>query len=264
MLCHTPIVKMSAALHAGAGASLLFAPGMWPAALAAVAVNHGVLCAAGLWPQSQLLGKNLVRLPAAATARGEIALTIDDGPDPEVTPRVLDLLDEACAKATFFCIGERGLLYPSLVRDIVARGHAVENHSQHHLKRFSLLGPQKMQCEIAIAQQVLADLTGELPRFFRPTAGLRNPFLEPILARLDLQLATWSRRAYDTRQGNSTLVHDRLTRVLAPGDIFLMHDGNAAITASGLPVIVAMLPQLLRTIQQAGLTPVTLRAATEG
>ncbi|MBL8460706.1 MAG: polysaccharide deacetylase family protein [Zoogloea sp.] len=254
----SPTLKASAIVHAGALASLLLEPGTWPAAAGALAANHALLTAAGLLPRSTLLGPNLTRLPAAAAARGEVVISIDDGPDPEVTPRVLDQLDAARAHASFFCIGQRATAHPGLVRDIIARGHTIENHSEHHWKRFSTLGPGAMAREISAAQASLAALTGRPPRYFRAPAGLRNPFLDPVLAPLELQLASWTRRAYDTRNGDPASVLARLTKGLAGGDILLLHDGNAARTPAGEAVILEVLPALLARIRAAGLTPVCL------
>lgn len=254
----SPTLKASAIVHAGALASLLLEPGTWPAAAGALAANHALLTAAGLLPRSTLLGPNLTRLPAAAAARGEVVISIDDGPDPEVTPRVLDQLDAAGAHASFFCIGQRAIAHPGLVRDIIARGHTIENHSEHHWKRFSTLGPGAMAREISAAQASLAALTGRPPRYFRAPAGLRNPFLDPVLAPLELQLASWTRRAYDTRNGDPASVLARLTKGLAGGDILLLHDGNAARTPAGEAVILEVLPALLARIRAAGLTPVCL------
>ena len=137
-----PLLWATAAIHAGAFALLLAAPAHWGWALAALVINHAVLTAVGLWPRSTALGENMVRLPEAAAARREVAVTIDDGPDPEVTPAVLDLLDAAGARATFFCIAERAARHPQLVREIVRRGHSVQNHTHAHSHRFSLLGPR--------------------------------------------------------------------------------------------------------------------------
>ena len=254
-------IKASALLHAGAALGTVAVPAVWPWALGAVALNHAVITVAGLLPRSRLLGPNLIRLPAAAIARRELALTIDDGPDPDVTPRVLDLLDAAGARATFFCIGWRARANPALCREIVARGHRVENHGDSHSNAFSLFGPRRMRADIAAAQASLSDITGQAPLFFRPTAGLRNPFLEPVLASLDLQLAAWTRRPYDTRDGRPQQVLQRLTRGLAPGDILLMHDGHAALTPEGQPVILATLPVLLDTLKAQQLCTVTLQQA---
>ena len=256
-------LQCSAALHVGAAAGVVLAPGLWAPALAAVALNHAVLAAAGLWPRSRLLGPNLVRLPAAAVARGEVAVTIDDGPDPNVTPRVLDILEAADARASFFCIGERAVRHPALVREIAARGHRVENHTYHHYHRFPTFGPRRLFEEIAAAQDCLSDLAGRAPRFFRAVAGLRNPFLDPVLHRLDLHLATWTRRAFDTRRRDPDEAHAVLTRGLAPGDIFDLHDGNAALSITGRPMILEVLPRLLASISQAGLTAALLSRGDE-
>lgn len=256
----TATIKASFALHAAAAGAVAFAPELWPQALAAVAANHGLLTAAGLWPRSALLGPNLTRLPAP---RNEVGLTFDDGPDPEVTPRVLDLLDAAGARATFFCIGERVARHAPLAREITARGHAIENHSQHHLKLFAALGPRRMRRQISEAQATIAAAVGRAPRFFRPTAGLRNPFLDPLLTGLDLRLVSWTRRPFDTQCGDAARVYRRLTRDLAAGDILLMHDGNAERTPNGTPVILEVLPRLLATLRDAGLNSVTLAAAID-
>lgn len=259
----TPALKASVLLHAGAALGMLAVPGVWPWAAGALVGNHAVLAVAGLLPRSRLLGPNITHLPAAAVQRREVALTIDDGPDPQVTPRVLDLLDAAGARASFFCIGWRARQHPALCREIVARGHRVENHGDSHSHAFSLFGPERMRADIAAAQACLSDITGQAPLFFRPTAGLRNPFLAPVLAELGLHLASWTRRAYDTREGDPQRVLQRLTRSLAPGDILLLHDGHAARTPDDQPVIWGALPLLLQTFSAHGLQAVTLKDALE-
>ena len=257
----SPAIRASVALHIGAIAAVLVRPQAWPWALSAVVADHLLLTAVGLWPRSSLLGPNWTHLPQASAPHACVAITIDDGPDPEVTPRVLDLLDERAARATFFCIGERVLQHPALAREIARRGHAVENHSQRHLHRFSLLGPSAMAAEIARAQQAISDTTGEAARFFRAPAGLRNPFLDAVLERAQLRLVSWTRRGFDTRTGNSDKVLGRLTRNLASRDILLLHDGHAARTPAGAPVILTVLPQMLTRLSAAGLKSITLRAA---
>jgi len=256
-----PLLYASAAVHLGAAAATLLRPRVWPWALGAVAANHLVLAAAGLWPRSQLLGPNLIRLPLGDGASGRAAITIDDGPDPEVTPRVLMQLAEHGARATFFCVGERVERYPGLAREIVAGGHDIENHSQRHRHNFSLLGPAGMSAEISRAQAGIERVTGIAPRFFRAPAGLRNPFLDPILARLGLRLAAWTRRGFDTVNPDAEAVLRRLTRPLGNGDILLLHDGNAARTRNGKPVILEVLPRLLDALAEKRLRPVTLRSA---
>ena len=140
---------------------------------------------------------------------------------------------------------------------------SIENHTQHHRHDFSLLGPRGFLREIEAAQRTLSDITGRVPRFFRAPAGLRNPFLEPVLARLDLQLASWTRRGFDTRTRDANAVSARLLRGLAAGDILLLHDGHAARDASDRPVILDALQQLLEGVRRAGLRPVTLQSALD-
>ena len=254
-------LRGSAALHAAAAAGAAVAPGLWPWALGAVAANQAAILAGVLLPRSRLLGANWTRLPERAAGRGDIAITLDDGPDAEVTPRVLELLARHGAAASFFLIGERAARHPRLVRDIVAAGHHVENHTQHHRHNFALLGPGRCAREVAAAQDTLAALAGSAPRFFRAPAGFRSPFLDRALARLGLQRVSWTRRGFDTRARDAAAVSARLTRGLAAGDILLLHDGHAARTAAGGPVVLEALPRVLQAARAAGLRPVTLRAA---
>ena len=258
------LIRASVVLHVGAAAFALARPHWWPWALGSVMADHLLLTAAGLTPRSRLLGPNWTRLPQPSSAAPAIAITIDDGPDPQVTPRVLDVLDAHRARATFFCVGERVLQHAGLAREIVSRHHEIGNHSYRHLKRFSLLGPRGVAEEVLRAQQAIGATTGVSARFFRAPAGLRNPFLEPVLAHANLQLVSWTRRGFDTVNANATGVLARLTRGLSAGDILLLHDGHAARSRAGTPVILEVLPRLLAALGAAGITPVTLGRALEG
>ncbi len=257
----TPLIVGVVAVHPLALLVALAQPTLWPWALAAVLAGHLLITAASLWPRGRWLGPNLVRLPAESRARGEVALSFDDGPDPEVTPAVLDLLDAHGVRATFFCISRRAAAHPELCREIVQRGHAVENHSARHRHNFALLGPRGYARELQAGQDTLAAITGVVPVFLRAPAGLRNPFLWPAMARLGLRLASWTRRGYDTRTRDPARVLRRLVRGLRAGDILLLHDGHAARTAAGRPVVLDVLPPLLGAIRATSLRPVTLRAA---
>jgi len=254
-------LKASALVHAGGLAAFAAAPELWPAALGAIAANHAVLFAASFAPRSRLLGPNLTRLPPESARRGEIALTFDDGPDPEVTPRVLDLLDRAGAHATFFCVGKRAAAQGALVRELVRRGHAVENHSQRHSSAFGWYGPARLRREIAAAQGTLASLTGRAPAFFRAPFGVRNPFVDAVLARLGLAYVSWTRRGYDTVDGDAARVAARLAGRLEAGDVLVLHDGVATGARRARPAVLEALPQLLEAVARRGLRPVTLASA---
>lgn len=254
-------LRASIALHALAGLAAAAVPSCWPWALGAVAANHLGLSMVGLWPRSHMLGPNITKLPPQPGANARIALTFDDGPHREVTPALLDLLDLHGLRATFFCIARCAAGQPALAREIVRRGHGVENHSARHSHGFSLLGPKGFEAEIRDAQNQLADITGVLPRCFRAPAGLRNPFLDPVLHRLDLHLVSWTRRAFDTRCADPAVVARRLGRGLAPGDILLLHDGHGARMPDGRAVVLAAMPLLAAAMRQASLRSVLLADA---
>ncbi len=253
-----PLVGASLGLHGAAALAALALPGAWPWAVGAVAANHALITAVGLWPRSTWLGPNVRRLPGPAP---QVAITIDDGPDPEVTPALLDQLAALGLRASFFVIGERARAQPALLRRIAAAGHGVHNHSLRHVHSFSLMGPRALMREVGDAQALLADITGQRPHAFRAPAGLRNPFLDPVLHRLDLHLVSWTRRGFDTRQADPARVLQRLTHQLAAGDILLLHDGHARRSASGRPVLLDVLPALAARCRETGLRPVTLNEA---
>jgi peptidoglycan/xylan/chitin deacetylase (PgdA/CDA1 family) len=245
-------------LHVAGVAALVFQPALWPWVVGGLAVNHLLLSAAVLWPRGRVLGPNLAHLPAAAAARNEVSLNFDDGPDPEVTPRVLDLLDRHQARASFFCIGEKAAAFPQLVREIARRGHSVENHSHSHSNLFAFYGLGRLRCEVDATQATLGGITGRAPVFFRAPAGFRSPLLDPVMAACGLHYVSWSHRGYDSVHGDAAAVLRRLTRGLAPGDILLLHDGAPARTSDGEPVVLVVLPALLERIAARGLKPVTL------
>ena len=253
-----PLLLGVAAVHVVALGLLLVRPQLWPWALAAVLLAHGVVTLLVLTPRTRWLGPNLVRLPARHAALGEVAITLDDGPDPQVTPAVLDILDAHAAKASFFCIGERVARYPELAREMIRRGHRVENHSARHRHDFALLGPRGYRAELAEGQALIEAATGVAPGWFRAPAGFRNPMCWPAMRRLGLHLASWTRRGFDTRDGDPRRVLTRLGRGLAAGDILLLHDGHGARTARGVPVVLEVLPQLLELLRQRGLRAVAL------
>lgn len=256
----TPFLKLSFAFHVLVVGMAAARPALWPWALAGLVLNNLLITAACLWPRGSLLGPNVTRLAASGPEEGCVAITIDDGPVPDVTPAVLDILDRFGAKATFFCIGDRVLACPDVAREIVRRGHTIENHSLHHFYRFSILGPWLMTREVQGGQDAIATVVGRRPTWFRAPAGFRNPFLEPILARLGLRLVSWTRRGFDTVEKDPDVVRQRLLRNLSAGDILLLHDGRAARTAGGAPVIIDVLPALLEAIGKAGLRTTTLGA----
>lgn len=254
-------IRLSLLLHAAALVSVVLQPASWPWALAAVLGNHCLLTLAVFLPRGQLLGPNLVCLPAQASARGEVCLTFDDGPDPEVTPQVLELLDRHRAKASFFCVGEKAAANHDLVGEIARRGHSLENHSQRHSNAFALYGLLRLRRDVEAAQAVISRIAGRAPRYFRAPMGLRSPLLDPVLARCGLHYVSWTHRGFDAVHSDPRKVLQRLAVPLAAGDILLLHDSSRARTRDGTPVVLVVLPELLDRIKAKGLRSVTLSGA---
>jgi peptidoglycan/xylan/chitin deacetylase (PgdA/CDA1 family) len=252
----TRFLRFSWAAHGLGAAALVVAPGNWRTVVAALLANHAAIGFAGMWPQSHLLGPNLVRLPEPQKTR--VALTFDDGPDPLVTPAVLDILDSHGAKATFFCIGSRVDAHPALAAETLARGHAVENHTYSHPNAFAFGGTRSMEREVLGAQDAIERATGRRPSFFRAPAGIRNPWLEPCIAKAGLSLVSWTRRGFDTVSCEPEAVTRRLLRGLRAGNILLLHDGRGARSAAGRPVVLEALPRVLDALAARGLTSAAL------
>jgi len=243
-----PMIQGSILWHVAGAAMLCAEPAQWPLVLQGLAVNHAVLGAIGMHPRSSLLGANLSRLPEASRVRGEVALTFDDGPDPEVTPRVLDLLDAAGARASFFVIGRKAARHGALIRDILRRGHGVENHTHTHPLYFAAMGIGAQRREILRAQAAIEDAGGR-PRCFRAPVGLRSPLLYPALDPTGLLHVAWTRRGADgVRRGPAAVL--RCLRGTAAGEILLLHDVGRSPEPS---VVLEVLPALLRLLAADGL-----------
>src|SRR5690606_21990088 len=153
-----------------------------------------------------------------------VALTFDDGPDPDYTPAVLDLLAEFAVAATFFVIAEDALRYPGLIRRMLASGHTVASHGWSHRHPWRISAAQAQQ-EVQRANCVLSQLCAEPPRLFRPPHGrLRGAMLRALAPQQTVVL--WSRSAIDWGPlGTCAGVARRLLRVRG-GDIVLLHDGR--------------------------------------
>lgn len=250
-------LRASVGLHAAGAATLALAPERWPWVVGGLLLDHGLIGVAAMWPRSTLLGANQTRLHGASD---EVALTFDDGPHPEVTPAIFDRLDRHGARATFFCLGGKAAAHADVVAEAHRRGHRVENHTFGHPHAFGFYGARAMEREIRAAQDAIAAATGRAPRLFRAPVGIRNPWLDPVLARLDLRLVSWTRRGLDTVRADAPRVAARLLRGLSPGDILLLHDGSSARDARGRAVALDALDRVLDGLDAAGLRSVPIES----
>src|SRR5205085_2813258 len=128
----------------------------------------------------------------------KLAITFDDGPNPSMTPKFLELLGRYNARATFFMIGHYVREYPELVRELLDRGHVTGNHTQTHPNLFRT-GRTRTGDELRRCQDAIADVLGTPPKFFRPPWGLRSPWLARAAAELNLRTAMWSLLPGDRR-----------------------------------------------------------------
>lgn len=159
------------------------------------------------------------------TDRREVWLTIDDGPDPQDTPPILDLLAAHGARATFFVIGEKAARYPELILAIIAAGHEVGHHTQTHpVGSFWCASPTRVARELDAGLAVLF-VAGVRPTRFRPPVGIKNLWLASALRVRGLTCVGWSARGLERRRGDAEAVADRVTRGLAPGAVLLLHEG---------------------------------------
>jgi peptidoglycan-N-acetylglucosamine deacetylase len=197
----------------------------WWWALLAVMAAHALWLYATLVPGCAWWGPVMRRLP---TKKGKVWITIDDGPNPHDTPVLLDLLDAHGAKATFFLIGERAERHPQLVREIVARGHEVGDHTYHHPAGwFWFLGRGGTFREISKGAGILRRLVPDAKlRWFRAPAGMRNHHTHPILKEQGLELVGWSVRGRDGVLKDKEQILARLKKGVGPGAIMLMHEGR--------------------------------------
>jgi peptidoglycan/xylan/chitin deacetylase (PgdA/CDA1 family) len=196
------------------------------------------------WPRLQFFGPIVCRGPVG---KRQVALTFDDGPDPAVTPLLLDTLRQLQVQATFFCCGDHVLRHPDLARRIVAEGHLIANHSHRHQWwhnfRFRSMTP-----EIRAAQEAIASVTGTPPRYYRPPCGLTNPRV-PVAARaLGLTLVGWTARGFDQFTAAPEAIVRRLIGRTGDGSIILLHD-------SGLPPerLLAVVTEVVATVRRSGL-----------
>ena len=177
-----------------------------------------------LAPSSQGLCRVFTRFEVR---RPEIWLTIDDGPDPEDTPRILDLLDRHGARATFFFIGERAARFPEIVAEVLRRGHEVGHHTHTHpMKWFWCATPRRLSAELDDALAAFRR-AGARPRWFRSPVGIKNLLLGRALGARGLQYVGWNVRSHDVHSRDPAAVRDAVMKRVRPGSIVLMHEGPA-------------------------------------
>jgi len=197
-------------------------------ALAPIFISHLLLLYATLVPNCQWWGP-VIR--SFHTTEPEVWITIDDGPSPGHTTKILDLLERFSARATFFVIGTRAEKYPHLITEILSRGHEIANHTfTHPSGMFWSATPARIAAEIDLCAELLRSGPDRPARLFRAPAGLKNLFVHPELRRRGLALIGWTVRGFDTVRRDPALVAERILRTAKPGGILLLHEGHRTAT----------------------------------
>lgn len=191
----------------------------------------------------------------------KIALTFDDGPYPETTEKILDLLSKYNAKATFFVLGNKVIRYPEMVKREVAEGHEVANHTYNHVYFLRSISSNTIREEIVKTEKALEELTGKKPNLFRPPGGYYNDQSIHIATMLGYKTILWSWHQ-DTNDWKSPGVNQIVNKVLnnaRNGDIVLMHD-----YIPGSIQTVKALEKILYELDQRGFEFVTVSELMQG
>ncbi|MBA4135698.1 MAG: polysaccharide deacetylase family protein [Opitutus sp.] len=206
----------------GKVAALLLADSAWAVAVACWFVPDAILAYHVFMPHAQ----GTLRAPRRfITAGREVWLTIDDGPDAEDTPRILQLLAEHQARATFFLIGQKAAAHPALVHAIVAGGHEIAHHTHTHpIGTFWCATPGRVRRELDAATDIFCRLGISATRFRTP-GNQKSPWLQSVLKSRRLAPIDWTARGLEGWSTSPGAVADRVLRHLAPGNILLLHEG---------------------------------------
>ena len=182
--------------------------------------------------------------------KNQVAITFDDGPNPEFTPKVLELLNKYQAKATFFCIGQQIEHHPELFKNIINEGHSVGNHTYSHHNMFGFFSTKKVISELKLTNKIVLEKTGLKLNLYRPAFGVTNPRIKKALKTTNLRAMGWNKRSLDTTNLSNETVLKRVIKDIKKGDVILLHDSSDKT--------IWVLEQLLLILQKQNLQAVTV------
>lgn len=183
------------------------------------------------------------------TTNKVIAITFDDGPT-EFTPRILDLLENHQAKATFFCIGNKVEQLPEIVKNIDKKGHTVANHSFLHSNSIGFFSTKRLLEEIINTEKSIFKVISKKTNLYRPPFGVTNPNIARAIKKLNYEVIGWNIRSLDTVIKDEEKLFNRVYSKIKPGSILLLHDTSE--------VTIVVLERLLTKLEQENYTFVTV------
>jgi len=219
-------------------------------ATAGLGLAAGGYIYATVWPASQLFGPTLL----APSRPGELALTFDDGPNPAFTPQLLDILARYNVRATFFMVGRYAQAQPALVRQMIAAGHQIGNHSWDHIN-LAFASARSINEQLTRTSQTLEQISGAPIRYFRPPFGARRPEVLRAARRLGLVPVLWDAMTSDWVNPSADTIAQRLMRKIdsvtdsGHAATIVLHDGSHADPAANRAPSVAATAQLLARYQ---------------
>lgn len=228
------------------------------AAVASTALASAAALAWGAFERnSPLFGRVQRRLPTRAPV---VALTFDDGPNPDATPAILDALAEHGVPATFFLLGRHVDRWPALARRICAEGHGVGNHGYHH-RKLVCRAPRYIREDIALGSAAIERATTFTPRLFRAPHGHRNPWVTPLARKAGQRTVGWTLGVWDTARPGVQVIADRVIRGADAGAIVLLHDGDGYDPLGDRMQTARALPIVIRGLRERGFAFATLTPA---
>ena len=223
----------------------------------AAAVSAGALVWGALERNSPLFGRVQRRLDGDANV---VALTFDDGPNPDATPAILDALGAEGVPATFFVLGRHADRWPSLVDRAVRDGHVIGNHGYHH-RKLLWRTPRYVRDDISLGASAIERAGAPRPRIFRAPHGQRNPWVTPIARREGQRTIGWSLGVWDTALPGADVIADRVVRGTRRGSIVLLHDGDGYDPSGDRMQTARALPAIIRRLRDRGFAFAALQAS---
>ena len=197
---------------------------------------------------SPVFGSALARLPTSAK---RVALTFDDGPNAEATPRVLDVLAAEGVPATFFLLGRHVDRWPQLARRVASDGHGVGNHGWHH-RKLHLRSPGYVRRDLQMGTDAIERACGVRPIFFRAPHGFRSPWVSAAARRLGQRTIGWTLGVWDSDRPGADAIARRAIDGCRPGTILLLHDGDGYDPLGDRTQTAAALPAIIRDLRARG------------
>ena len=205
---------------------------------------------------SPIFGRALSSLPGSGK---RVALTFDDGPNPDATPRILDELAAANVKATFFLLGRHVDKWPEIAKRVATDGHAIGNHGYFH-RKLHVHGPAYVRMDLTKGMEAIERATGVTPRLFRAPHGFRSPWVTSIASSLGQRTIGWSLGVWDSDRPGAEVIAKRTIQGTKPGSILLLHDGDGYDINGDRKQTAQAIPTIVRTLLAQGYTFVPVPA----